>query len=65
MFKTNIILQNAEKIDAILMELVQNSYNEVSEENLLLCMECGDVDLYIAAFQIMSSSKMLLTAILR
>ena len=49
MFKTNIILQNAEKIDEILLELVQNAYNEVSEENLLLCMECGDVDLYIAA----------------
>ena len=49
MIKTNVKLQNAEKIDAILMELVKDSYNEVREEDLLLCMECGDVDLYIAA----------------
>ena len=46
--KTNVKLQNADIIDAILIELVQNSYHEVSEEGLLLCMECGDVDLYIA-----------------
>jgi hypothetical protein len=47
--QTKMKLQNAEQIEVILKELVQNSYNEVSEEGLLLCMECGDVDLYIAA----------------
>ena len=49
MLQTTIKLMNLEQIDTILKELVQNSYNEVKEEALLLCMECGDVDLYIAA----------------
>jgi hypothetical protein len=47
--RTKSALRNVEQIDTILKELVQNSYDEVREEGLLLCMECGDVDLYIAA----------------
>ncbi|MFD6443405.1 hypothetical protein ACFWDG_27470, partial [Peribacillus sp. NPDC060186] len=49
MFQTKIQLANPDKIDSVLKEIVQNSYEEVREERLLLCMECGDVDLYIAA----------------
>lgn len=49
MLQTKINIQNAEQIDVILKELVLNSYNEASEEGYLLCMECGDVDVYIAA----------------
>ena len=47
--QTNTQLVNFNKIEAILKEIVQNSYDEASEECVLLCMECGDVDLYIAA----------------
>lgn len=49
MFQTKIQLANPDKIDSVLKEIVRNSYEEVREERLLLCMECGDVDLYIAA----------------
>ncbi|MGE7760090.1 hypothetical protein [Peribacillus sp. NPDC097895] len=49
MFQTKIKLSNPEKIDAILKKIVQESYDEALEEKLLLCMECGDVDLYIAS----------------
>ncbi|MFP3512078.1 hypothetical protein SB775_21015 [Peribacillus sp. SIMBA_075] len=48
MFKTKIKLTNPERIDAILKAVVQKSYEEALEEKLLLCMECGDVDFYIA-----------------
>ncbi|MGE7184389.1 hypothetical protein ACQKKK_10370 [Peribacillus sp. NPDC006672] len=48
MFKTKIKLTNSERVDAILKALVQKSYEEALEEKLLLCMECGDVDFYIA-----------------
>jgi hypothetical protein len=49
MLHTNIDIQNAEQIETILKELIKNAYQEVSEEGVLLCMECGDVDVYIAA----------------
>lgn len=42
-------LKNREEIENILYSLVKDSYEEVKEEGYLLCMECGDVDLYIAA----------------
>ncbi|MFJ7747833.1 hypothetical protein [Peribacillus sp. NPDC097295] len=47
--QTNTQLVNFNKIDVILKEIVQNSYDEARKECVLLCMECGDVDLYIAA----------------
>jgi hypothetical protein len=47
--QTTVDLVNVEQIEAILKELVQDSYDEVKEEGILLCMECGDVDLYITA----------------
>jgi hypothetical protein len=46
--QTKIKLTNPEKIEAILKEIVQKSYQEALEEKLLLCMECGDVDFFIA-----------------
>jgi hypothetical protein len=49
MLKTTVSVNNAEKIDEILKDLVKASYEEVRDEALLLCMECGDVDIYIAA----------------
>ena len=47
--KTIRQLDNFNEIDSILKQMVRNSYDEAREERLLLCMECGDVDLYIAA----------------
>lgn len=47
--QTNIQLANLNKIEAILKEILQKSYDEAREEGLLLCMECGDVDFYIAS----------------
>jgi len=49
MLQTNITLKNQEKIEKRLKEIVQETYEEVREEGYLLCMECGDVDLYITA----------------
>lgn len=49
MLQTAIELINREEIEGILKEIVKAEYEEVKEEGLLLCMECGDVDLYIAA----------------
>ncbi|WP_234396935.1 hypothetical protein [Bacillus massiliglaciei] len=49
MFQTKIEIKNIQVIDSILQEFVQTSYNEAKEDGTLLCMECGDVDLYIAA----------------
>ncbi|MDQ0218810.1 hypothetical protein ELQ35_05365 [Peribacillus cavernae] len=48
MLTSKITLVNQEKIEGILKELVQNAYEEVNEEQMLLCLECGDVDLTIA-----------------
>ncbi|MDM5222690.1 hypothetical protein QUF86_18435 [Peribacillus sp. NJ11] len=48
MIQTKIKLTNPGKIEAILKEIVQKSYQEALEEKLLLCMECGDVDFFIA-----------------
>ncbi|MBO1000615.1 hypothetical protein IOC57_23080 [Bacillus sp. SD075] len=48
MLQTKVKLTNTGKIDAILKEIVLNTYEEALEENLLLCMECGDVDFFIA-----------------
>ncbi|MFJ7638070.1 hypothetical protein ACQKL0_09115 [Peribacillus sp. NPDC097264] len=47
--KTIRQLDNLNEIDSILKQMVRNSYEEAREEGELLCMECGDVDLYIAA----------------
>ncbi|WP_342601687.1 hypothetical protein [Peribacillus sp. FSL E2-0159] len=48
MLQTKVKLTNTGKIDAILNEIVLKTYEEALEEKLLLCMECGDVDFYIA-----------------
>lgn len=42
-------LMNKEKIDAILKNMVENAYENVKGEEVLLCMECCDVDLYVAS----------------
>ncbi|MEC1395695.1 hypothetical protein [Peribacillus simplex] len=48
MLQTKVKLNNTGKIDAILKDIVLKTYEEALEEKLLLCMECGDVDFYIA-----------------
>ncbi|PLT35513.1 hypothetical protein [Bacillus sp. V5-8f] len=48
MLRTKMELINREEIEQILKDIVQAAYEEVKEEQMLLCMECGDVDLYIA-----------------
>lgn len=48
MLKTSKNLVNAEKIEKILMDIVKRSYEEVKNEDILLCLECCDVDLEIA-----------------
>ncbi|SFC70244.1 hypothetical protein SAMN05443252_105366 [Bacillus sp. OV322] len=47
MIKT-IILKNESEVYKIMQDLIERAYVEASEEKLLLCMECGDVDFYIA-----------------
>ncbi|KWW22488.1 MULTISPECIES: hypothetical protein [Peribacillus] len=49
MLQTKIKLSNPAKIEAILMGIVRKSFEEAQKDKLLLCMECGDVDLYIAS----------------
>ncbi|MFJ7753744.1 hypothetical protein ACQKGI_03140 [Peribacillus muralis] len=49
MIQTKIKLANAAKIEAVLMGIVRKSFEEAKKDKLLLCMECGDVDLYIAS----------------
>ncbi|MCK1993317.1 hypothetical protein GW626_11465 [Peribacillus muralis] len=49
MFQSKIKLSNSAKIEAILRGIVSRTYEEARKEKLLLCMECGDVDLYIAS----------------
>ena len=48
MIKTTQKLVNEDKITTILMDIVQRSYDELKEEDVLLCLDCCDVDLEIA-----------------
>ncbi|PLR80759.1 hypothetical protein CVD25_08320 [Bacillus canaveralius] len=49
MLKTSTQLKNHDKIEAILKEMVKYAYEEIKDEPVLLCLECSDVDLYVAA----------------
>lgn len=48
MLKTTKRLINEEIIIKLLQEIVEKSYEEISNEEVLLCLECSDVDLEIA-----------------
>ncbi|WP_318502683.1 hypothetical protein [Bacillus sp. T3] len=48
MLKTTKELVNSEKILSILQEIVNRSYERIKGEEVLLCLDCLDVDLYIA-----------------
>lgn len=48
MLKTTKRLINEEIIIKLLQEIVEKSYEEISDEEVLLCLECSDVDLEIA-----------------
>ncbi|WP_400241574.1 hypothetical protein AB3U99_13025 [Niallia sp. JL1B1071] len=47
--KTTMNLVNKEKIQQILKDMVDHAYENIKGEEVLLCMECCDVDLYVAA----------------
>ncbi|WP_147534757.1 hypothetical protein [Bacillus marasmi] len=49
MLKTKMKLSNPDKILKFLTEMVQRSYDRIKEEEILLCLDCLDVDLYIAS----------------
>lgn len=42
-------LVNSSKLDELMKNMVNNGYESVKGEEVLLCMECCDVDLYIAS----------------
>lgn len=48
MLKTTKSLINEEIIIQILREIVEKSYEAIKEEEVLLCLECSDVDLEVA-----------------
>ena len=48
MLKTTKQLVNVEEIMSILQDIVEKSYEEIKNEEILLCLECSDVDLEIA-----------------
>jgi hypothetical protein len=48
MLKTTKQLVNVEEIMTILQDIVEKSYEEMKNEEVLLCLECCDVDLEIA-----------------
>jgi len=45
--KTTMILKNADNINQLLKDIVKESYEEIEGEEVLLCMECCDVDLFV------------------
>ena len=49
MLNTKRKLVNGDEIYAILMEMVKNTYENVKGEEVLLCLDCLDVDLRLAA----------------
>lgn len=44
-----VTLMNEGKIEAILKDMVGITYEHTKGEEVLLCLECSDVDLYVAA----------------
>lgn len=49
MLKTKMKLKNPDEVLSILNEMVKRSYERVKDEEILLCLDCLDVDLYIAS----------------
>ncbi|MCQ6276202.1 hypothetical protein JMM81_14835 [Bacillus sp. V3B] len=48
MLKTTKQLVNEEIIIKILQDIIEKSYEEINGEEILLCLECSDVDLEVA-----------------
>jgi len=42
-------LKNRDQIKSILKKMVDTAYEQIKGEEVLLCMECCDVDLFVAA----------------
>ncbi|MGJ7921101.1 hypothetical protein [Neobacillus sp. LXY-4] len=49
MLNTKRELVNADKVYSILQKIINQSFESLKGEEVLLCLECLDVDLYIAA----------------
>jgi hypothetical protein len=48
MLNTRRTLVNSDEIHQILVDLVKTSYESIKDEEILLCIDCLDVDLYLA-----------------
>ncbi|PLS18285.1 hypothetical protein CVD28_08355 [Bacillus sp. M6-12] len=48
MLKTSIKLENEDKIKDLLSEMVETAYDQLIDDPMLLCLDCSDVDIYIA-----------------
>ena len=48
MIKTRRTLVNAKDLHRILVDLVNATYENIKDEEVLLCLDCLDVDLYLA-----------------
>lgn len=48
MLNTSLPLKSEAKIEEILKRIVEDSYEQIKDEEVLLCLECCDVDLEIA-----------------
>lgn len=48
MLKTTRNLVNSDRIYEMLINIVQTSYKNIKDEEILLCLDCLDVDLYVA-----------------
>ncbi|MGP7815666.1 hypothetical protein [Niallia sp. 01092] len=42
------MLNNEKEVQTILKNMVQHAYEQIKEDEILLCMECCDVDLFVA-----------------
>ncbi len=42
-------LKNQKQIEEVLKEMVEEAFEQIKDEPILLCMECCDVDLFVAA----------------
>lgn len=48
MLNTKRVLINPERIYFILMDMIKNSYENLKGKEVLLCLDCLDVDLFLA-----------------
>jgi hypothetical protein len=49
MLQTTKTLINADAIEEMLKKMVEKAYMDIKDDPMLLCIECSDVDLYVAS----------------